>query len=203
MSLEDTIHSLSRQMAHRDKRARREERTPESRSPPRTELHPCVTDWRVHTRLTDAAKRALVDVLKVQPPHAPFVAKMAVAAWRALQSHNTADWGVQWVALLIVCCHEATRSFYDVASWASASVDKALFQSLFPILGSAVDHTSEEKPHLQKLVEAVREWSRGDVEGQLAHVHATAKRLRHDPVLDQLVQAVLSPCHRAHFLIKS
>ena len=203
MSLEETIHSLSRQMAHRDKRARRTERTPEPSSPPRTELHPCVTDWHVHTRLTDATKRALVDVLKVQPPHAPFVAKMAVAVWRALQSHNPVEWGVQWVALLIVCCHEATMSFYDVASWASASVDKALFQSLFPILGTAVEHTSEQTQPLQAFVQAAREWSRGDVEGQLAHVRATAKRLRHDAALDQLVQAVLSPCYRAPFLIKS
>ena len=202
MSLEETIHSLSRQMAHRDKRARPTERTPEPSSP-RTELHPCVTDWRVHTRLTDATKRALVDVLKVQPPHAPFVAKMAVAVWRALQLHNPVEWGVQWVALLIVCCHEATMSFYDVASWASASVDKALFQSLFPILGTAVDHTSEQTQSLQAFVQAAREWSRGDVEGQLAHVRSTAKRLRQDAVLDQLVQAVLSPCYRAHFLIKS
>ena len=53
MSLEETIHSLSRQMAHRDKRARRTERTRTQLSSHRAA--PCVTDWHVHTRLTDAA----------------------------------------------------------------------------------------------------------------------------------------------------
>ena len=90
-------------------------------------------------------------------------------------------------------------SFYDVASRASASVDKALSIS-FPILGTAVEHVGATQSQTQQ---AAREWSRGHVEAQLAHARH-GKRLRHDAVLDHFFsQAVLSPCYRAHFLIKS
>ena len=208
MSLEDTVRSLSREMAHRDKR-RREEVTPEHTPLWRwNRMDPCITDWCVQQRLTEAAERCFAEHFKVRSPASSFAAKTAVAAWRACQMMQPLTFCFDWVSLLIVCCIGVDAAFHDraaqdVEDWSKSMLD-ALFEHVFRVLGmSAEEFKAQNTADTHKFMMASREWSRLDKEVKYDSIFNVYRALRNNEARDQLFRAVISPCVRAHLIVKN
>ena len=200
---------MSRQMAHRDKRQRRNEVTPERGNGFEhghdESLDPCIYDWVVQQRLIEAARTCFERHFEVRGPAALFTAKTAVAAWRVLQMDRPLCFCFDWVALLVVCCMGVDFAFHDrspqdAAEW-SKTLLEAMFDTIAPFLGMpAAEFKQPSSAATHKFVMASREWARVDLDVKFDAVFNTHRTVHKEQRRDALFRAVLSPCVRAHLL---